>query len=89
MKASKDSDGTSLLDSSMIVFGSAICDGDRHNHDHLPVILAGRGKGTLTPGRHIALAQETPMTNLYLFDARPPRCSCCSALVIARAGWRI
>jgi len=66
MKSAKDSDGTSLLDNSMVVFGSAICDGDRHNHDHLPVILAGRGKGTLTPGRHIALAQETPMTNLYL-----------------------
>jgi hypothetical protein len=50
----------------MIVYGSAISDGDRHNHDHLPVIVAGRAKGMMTPGRHIALAQETPMTNLYL-----------------------
>jgi len=66
LKATKDSDGTNLLDNSMIVYGSAISDGDRHNHDHLPVIVAGRAKGMMTPGRHIALAQETPMTNLYL-----------------------
>lgn len=66
LKATKEADGSSVLDNSMIVYGSAICDGDRHNHDHLPVIVAGRAKGTMTPGRHIALSQETPMTNLYL-----------------------
>ncbi len=66
MKSVKDADGTSLLHNSMIVYGSALCDGDRHNHDQLPVILAGHGRGTLSPGRHIALQQETPMTNLYL-----------------------
>lgn len=65
MKAVKE-DGVSLLDSSMIVFGGGIGDGNRHNHDNLPILLAGRGGGTLTPGKRMVLAQETPMTNLYL-----------------------
>ena len=43
----KDADGTSVLDNSMIVYGSAIGDGNRHNHDELPVVLAGGGGGTL------------------------------------------
>jgi Protein of unknown function (DUF1552) len=58
--------GKSLLDSSMIVWGSAIRDGNRHDHDDLPVILAGRGNGTLNPGRVMTTPGETPMTNLYL-----------------------
>jgi hypothetical protein len=65
MKATKEGDG-SLLDNSMIVFGGGISDPDRHNHDDLPVILAGGGGGTLTQGRHIRLPGETPMCNLYL-----------------------
>lgn len=65
MKAVKE-DGVSLLDNSMIVFGGGIGDGNRHNHDNLPILLAGRGGGTLTPGKRMVLSQETPMTNLYL-----------------------
>jgi hypothetical protein len=65
LKSTPDGPG-SLLDSSMIVFGSAIGDGDRHNHDNLPVIFAGRAGGTVQQGRRIVLEQETPMTNLYL-----------------------
>lgn len=65
MKDTKEGE-QSLLDSSMIVYGGGIGDGNRHNHDNLPVILAGRGNGTLTPGRHIDVGGETPMTNLYL-----------------------
>jgi hypothetical protein len=67
LKHTADGEGN-LLDHSMIVYGGGICDGDRHNHDNLPVILAGHGSGTLKPGRHIALKRqdETPMTNLYL-----------------------
>jgi hypothetical protein len=61
----KDADGSSVLDNSMIVYGCAIGDGNRHNHDELPVILAGGGGGTLTPGRHVELGTSTPMTNLY------------------------
>ncbi len=56
----------SLLENSMIVYGSGISDGDRHNHDNLPVLLAGRGGGTIKAGRHIRYDQETPISNLYL-----------------------
>ncbi len=66
MKSVKEADGKTLLDNSMIVFGGGIGDGDRHNHDNLPILMAGRGAGTLTPGKRIVLPGETPMTNLYL-----------------------
>lgn len=59
-----EGDGT-LLDHSMIVYGSGISDGNRHNHEDLPVLLAGGGGGTLRPGRHVRFHRE-PMTNLYL-----------------------
>jgi len=59
-------DGSSVLDNSMIVYGSAVGDGNRHNHDELPVVLAGGGGGTMNPGRHLQLNDATPMTNLYL-----------------------
>jgi hypothetical protein len=62
----KDADGTSVLHNSMLVYGGAIGDGNRHNHDELPVILAGGGGGTLQPGRHVKLKQSTPMTNLFM-----------------------
>ncbi len=61
----KDADGTSVLHNSMIVYGCAIGDGNRHNHDELPVVLAGAGGGTVDAGRHLKLAKPTPMTNLY------------------------
>lgn len=54
LKSTKDGDGN-LLDNSMIVYGGGISDGDRHDHSRLPVILAGKGGGTLTPGRRIVL----------------------------------
>jgi len=66
LDAMKESDGTSVLDNSMIVYGCGIGDGNRHNHDELPVVLAGGGGGTLTPGRHLKLNNSAPMTNLYL-----------------------
>ena len=62
----KDPDGSSVLDNSMIVYGCAISDGDRHNHDDLPIMLAGGGGGTLNPGRHVDFGRDVPMTNLYL-----------------------
>jgi hypothetical protein len=61
----KEPDGTTVLDNSMIVYGCAIGDGNKHNHDELPVVLAGGGGGTLRPGRHVLLQQQLPMTNLY------------------------
>ena len=59
-----EGDGT-LLDNCMVVYGSAIGDGNRHNHDDLPVLLAGGGGGTLDPGRHVAFESGTPLCNLY------------------------
>jgi hypothetical protein len=50
----------------MIVYGSAISDGDKHTHEDLPVLLMGRGAGSLKPGRHVVYPANTPMTNLYL-----------------------
>jgi len=58
--------GGRLLDSCMIVYGSGIGDGNAHNHDELPIILAGKGRGTLKAGRHIRYRRDTPLNNLYL-----------------------
>ena len=65
LKATPDGDGT-LLDHSMIVYGSALADGNAHQHNNLPTVLAGRANGTITPGRHVRYADETPIANLYM-----------------------
>jgi hypothetical protein len=49
----------------MVVYGSCISDGNRHLHENLPILLAGRGGG-LKPGRHIVYPKGTPMANLHL-----------------------
>jgi hypothetical protein len=64
LKAIPEGDGT-LLDHCMIAYGSGNSDGDRHNHDDLPILLAGRGGGTIKTGRHLRLGGETPVTNLW------------------------
>lgn len=61
----QEGDGT-LLDHSMIVYGSAIGDGNRHNHNDLPILLAGRGNGSIATGRHIVYPKDTPLNNLFL-----------------------
>jgi len=65
LKSIKEGEGT-LLDNCMIAYGSAIGDGNRHNHDDLPVLLAGRGGGTIQTGRHVRFDRETPINNLWL-----------------------
>ena len=65
MEQTRDVDGQSLLHNSMIVYGSGNADANRHTHVNLPVILAGGGGGTLTPGRHVKLGAK-PMSNLFL-----------------------
>ncbi|RMF95163.1 MAG: DUF1552 domain-containing protein, partial [Planctomycetota bacterium] len=64
--AEVDFDGASLLDSALIMYGSGISDGNRHNHDNLPIILLGKGNGAVRPGRHLVYAKDTPLANLYL-----------------------
>jgi hypothetical protein len=65
LKSIPEGDGT-LLDNCMIVYGSGLADGNRHDHDNLPILMAGRGGGTITPGRHIRYGSETPMANLLV-----------------------
>jgi hypothetical protein len=65
LKATPDGDGT-LLDHSMLLYGSSINDGNRHTHTDLPLALIGGGYGKLKSGRHIRYAEDTPMTNLLL-----------------------
>ncbi len=65
MQNTKEGNGT-LLDNTMLVYGAGISDGDRHNHDELPILLAGKGAGTIKGGQHIRYAPNTPMSNLFL-----------------------
>ena len=65
MKSVSDGEGT-LLDSSMIVYGSGLSDGNLHTHTDLPVLLAGRAGNTLKPGRHMVYPEKTPLNNLFL-----------------------
>lgn len=56
----------SLLDNVMILYGAGISDGNRHNHDDLPVLVAGGAGGTLGGGVHLKLDKQTPICNLYV-----------------------
>jgi hypothetical protein len=64
MKDTPDGDG-SLLDHSMIVYGSGLSDGNRHTHEDLPTMIIGRG-GSFKTGTHIVYPKDTPMNNLFL-----------------------
>ncbi|WP_286766206.1 MULTISPECIES: DUF1552 domain-containing protein [Rhodopirellula] len=66
LKLIREGDG-SLLDNCMIVYGSGISDGDRHNHDDLPILLAGGGGGRIRAGQHVRYKNGTPLCNLYLW----------------------
>ncbi|MEO6785901.1 MAG: DUF1552 domain-containing protein [Chthoniobacteraceae bacterium] len=65
LKGMPEGDGT-VLDNTQILYGAALADGNRHEHENLPLILAGRGGGTIMTGRHMRYASETPMCNLLL-----------------------
>ena len=65
LKATPDGDGT-LLDHSMVLYGSGMSDGNSHNHTDLPILLAGGASGKLKGGRHITNPKDTPMANLLL-----------------------
>ena len=64
MKSIREGDRT-LLDNSMVMFGSGLKDGNSHDPHNLPILLAGRGGGTLATGRHIVYPKQTPLCNLY------------------------
>ncbi len=64
LRAMPDGDGT-VLDRSILVYGSGISDGNEHTHEDLPVLLVGGGGG-IQGDRHLIFEPNTPMTNLYL-----------------------
>jgi hypothetical protein len=77
LRSTQDGDAT-LLDRCMILYGAGIADSNRHTHDKLPVLVVGRGNGTLKTGRHIDYGKDTPVTNLLLamldrVEVRPGR----------------
>src|SRR5688572_28270077 len=65
LKAIREGDKT-LLDNSMVLFGSSFSDGNRHDPNNLPILLAGRAGGRIDAGRHIATPKGTPLCNLYV-----------------------
>ena len=65
LRSTPDGDGT-LLDHVMLTYGSGFSDGNAHDHANLPVVLAGRGCGTVRPGRLVRYPKETPMANLFV-----------------------
>jgi len=69
LKAVREGEQT-LLDRSLVLYGSCLSEGNKHWHDNLPIVLAGRGGGTLTPGKLLATPDPTPMCDLHLAIAR-------------------
>ncbi len=65
LKDTREGDGN-LLDHCMIAYGSGNSDGNRHNHDDLPILLAGRGGASIRSGRHVRYNRDTPLNNLWL-----------------------
>ena len=65
--ASVEEAGGKLLDNCMIIYGSGISDGDRHNHDDLPIIMAGKAGGKIKKASHWRFPKDTPLCNLYLW----------------------
>lgn len=65
LKATPDGEG-SLLDHSMILYGSGMSNSDVHDPHNLPILLAGGGAGQLKGGRHLRVPDGTPLTNLYM-----------------------
>ena len=70
LQETPDGDGT-LLDHSLIVFGSSLSESNIHTHDDLPIVLAGNANGQVNGNRHLVYPKETPLNNLFLnmFDA--------------------
>jgi hypothetical protein len=65
LSEAKEGEG-SVLDSSMIVFASALSDGNKHNPHKLPIVLAGGAGGALATGQNLVLPEDTPAANLWL-----------------------
>ena len=66
MKQIKESDGSSLLDNSLVSYGAGLGDGATHQYFDLPLIIAGRGQGQIKQGRFIKCKSGTLNSNLWL-----------------------
>jgi hypothetical protein len=66
MRATRDADGSSLLDNAMLVYGAGLGDGDIHSQWNVPVTLIGGGRGAIKGGRHIVYKEGTPLSNLHV-----------------------
>ena len=66
LNAIRERDGSTLLDNTVVLYGSALKNGNGHTTQDLPILLAGRGGGKFRPGRRIVLSEETPIANLHL-----------------------
>jgi hypothetical protein len=66
LRSTPDVDGRSLLDNSMIVYTGGLSDGNRHRHDDLPLLLAGRAGGSLAAGQLLDLPEPRPMSDLFV-----------------------
>jgi hypothetical protein len=65
MQKTPDGEGT-LLDNTILMWGSGMGDSNVHNHDPLPILLAGGGAGRLKGGRHISAGKKVTLSNLHL-----------------------
>ena len=65
LNATPDGDG-SLLDHSLVLYGSGLGNSQDHGHSGLPIVLAGGASGKVTGGKHIRLPEETPVSNLLV-----------------------
>ena len=77
LRGYREGEGT-VLDQSMVLFGAGMSDGNAHSPHNLPLVLAGRGGGTLATGRHLRYEKDHPMANLHValmnrMGARPDR----------------
>jgi hypothetical protein len=65
LRATPDGDGT-LLDHSLVMYGSGMGNGDKHDQNMVPIVLAGSAAGRMKGGRHIATPNQTPLANLIV-----------------------
>lgn len=65
----QEADGRSLLDNTLLTYGSGLGDGSTHQYNDLPIVMAGGGPRVRT-GQHINLPEGTPLANLWLTQAR-------------------
>jgi hypothetical protein len=65
MKSMREDEST-VLDNSMVFFGSALSDGNSHSPHKLPLVLGGRGAGRIAAGQHLTYTEDTPLANLFV-----------------------